>query len=82
MISDEKLLDILVKEDAELAKYVEVHREIHRRIEEMTKKISLSPSEQGELKKLKKEKLAGRDRIAMILDDYRKNKRAILGSDE
>ena len=78
MISDEKLLEILIEQDAELAKYVDLHRALDQRITVLAKQRSLNPIEQLEYQRLKKEKLAGRDKIAKILDDYRKNKRVVF----
>jgi uncharacterized protein YdcH (DUF465 family) len=80
MISDEKLLEILVQQDSELAKYVEEHRALDQKIADLARQRSLNPGEQLEYQRLKKEKLAGRDKIARILDDYRKNKRAVFDS--
>ena len=78
MISDEKLLEILIEQDTELAKCVGEHRALDLKISELAKQRSLNPSEQVEYQRLKKEKLAGRDKIAKILDDYRKNKRVVF----
>ena len=80
MVSDEKLLEILVKEDTELARFVTHHRELDARIADLTKRRSINPQEQVDLQRMKKERLAGRDRIAKILDDYRKNKRVVFSA--
>jgi uncharacterized protein YdcH (DUF465 family) len=80
MIDDKNLIEILIREDPELAEYVARHRALEARVEELAARRSLSSQEQVELTRLKKEKLAGRDKIAKILDDYRRNRRAVIDS--
>ncbi len=57
--------------DAELKRYVQEHEEFERRLEELNRRLYLTPAEEVERKKIQKLKLAGRDRIEAILAKYR-----------
>jgi len=52
--------------DVELAQLRERHSEIQRRISELDRHLSLTPDEQLERARLKKEKLRAKDRIALL----------------
>ncbi|HPQ81647.1 MAG TPA: DUF465 domain-containing protein [bacterium] len=60
--ANDKILESLYRE----------HLDFERKIEKYNNKPFLTPSEEMERKQLQKLKLAGRDRIEMILREYRK----------
>ena len=68
---DERLIKELVGQDEELKRYFDQHIEFEKRIERYNKKQFLTPEEEIERKKIKKLKLAGRDKIEKILSKYR-----------
>lgn len=70
---DEELIARLVDQNDELKALVEDHREYERKLEEFNKRPYLTTEETMERKRLQKEKLAGKDRIAAILAEHRKN---------
>lgn len=69
--SDLKLIEQLMKQDAELERLWSEHLDFERRLEEMNRKPYLTSEEQVEQARLKKLKLAGRDRIEAILAAHR-----------
>jgi len=72
---DQALSERLIDQDEELKRYWTEHVEFERRIEELNRRVYLSPSEQMERKRLQKLKLAGRDKIERILARYRQGGR-------
>lgn len=69
---DEELIALLIPENEELRQLVEAHRDFERRLDDFNKRPYLTTEETIEKKTLQKQKLAGKDRIAAILADYRK----------
>ncbi|WP_044351226.1 DUF465 domain-containing protein [Dethiosulfatarculus sandiegensis] len=68
---DLNLLEQLRQENTELnALWVE-HIELEKKVSELSERLTLSPPEQVELKRIKKLKLKGRDRIDEILSEHR-----------
>jgi len=68
---DKLLIEKHIGSDEELRKYVEEHVTLEKKLEEFNKKAYLTTEEEVEEKKIKKKKLAGRDKIEMILRKYR-----------
>ena len=68
---DRLLIERHINHDEELRKYVEEHITLEKQLEELNKKVYLTPDEEIRQKKIKKLKLAGRDKIEMILKRYR-----------
>ena len=68
---DKLLIEKYSVSDEELRKYVEEHAMLEKKLEEFNKKVYLSADEEVQQKKIKKMKLAGRDKIEMILRKYR-----------
>ena len=68
---DKLLIEKHIGSDEELRKYVEEHVMLEKKLEEFNKKVYLTTDEEVEEKKIKKMKLAGRDKIEMILKKYR-----------
>lgn len=69
---DKLLIKQHIDHDDELKSYVEEHRLFEQQLNDMNKKPYLTQEEEIRRKKIKKLKLAGRDRIEMILRKYRK----------
>ena len=70
--SDMELIQKHTANDKILESLYREHLDFERKIEKYNNKPFLTPSEEMERKQLQKLKLAGRDRIEMILREYRK----------
>jgi len=71
MSTEEEILEKLLKDNVEFRKMKELHSEYKQRLEEFGKKHYLSDSEIIEKKKLKKKKLAAKDKMAAIIEEAR-----------
>lgn len=69
--SDLDLIEELIVENDELAELWTKHRELEAKLDDMSQRVYLSAEEQMERKRLQKIKLAGRDRIEVILAQHR-----------
>lgn len=69
---DLELITKLSDEDAELRALYSDHVAFDKLIDKLEGKSYLNPTEELEIKELKKKKLAGKTRIHAILDTYRK----------
>ena len=70
---DIELIEKLLTENEELANLWREHQQLDLQLDGMGQRPYLSPQDEQEVKKLKKVKLAGRDRIEAILADYRRD---------
>ena len=68
---DQVLIEKHIGHDEELKKHVLEHREFEQQLDELAAKNFLTAEEELQQKKIKKLKLAGRDRIETILKKYR-----------
>ncbi|GAB6035975.1 hypothetical protein JCM15519_05340 [Fundidesulfovibrio butyratiphilus] len=69
---DKELIVKYLDEDAELKVLLDEHKNFEKLIEKLESKPYLNPTEDKEVKELKKKKLAGKTRIETILANYRK----------
>jgi len=70
-LREEVLIRSLMATDTELRQYYEEHVELKRQSEELKLKPHLTEEEELELKRIQKQKLAGKDRIMEILSRHR-----------
>ena len=68
---DLELLQKYISSDPELKRCMDNHQEFERKLEEMNRRLYLTPEEEIDRKKIQKLKLAGRDQIEAILSKYR-----------
>jgi uncharacterized protein YdcH (DUF465 family) len=68
---DLDLIQKLISSDPELKRRVDEHEEYERKLAELNRRLHLTPEEEVERKRIQKLKLAGRDRIEVILAKYR-----------
>ncbi len=68
---DLELIQKYISSDPELKRYMDEHEEYERKLDEMNRRLYLTPEEEVQKKKIQKLKLAGRDRIEGILAKYR-----------
>ncbi len=66
-----ELLEKFSEQDDELKKLWEEHNRYEKQLERYENKQFLTPSEELEVKDLKKKKLAGKTRILAKLDNYK-----------
>ena len=64
------MINRYMETDAELKKLWEEHLDFEKKIQELESKRYLTPVEQAEIKRLKKDKLTGKTKIQYILDKY------------
>ena len=67
---EKKLLDEYLEKDLKLKDLFDEHRRLEKRLSKLSKKSFLTSEEEVEERKLKKEKLLGRDAISHILKRY------------
>jgi uncharacterized protein len=70
-LREEALIRSLMETDRELRQHYEEHVELKRQSEELKLKPHLTEEEELELKRIQKQKLAGKDRIMEILSRHR-----------
>jgi septum formation topological specificity factor MinE len=68
---DQELIQKYISSDPELKQHMDEHETYERKLEEMNRLLYLTPEEEVERKRIQKLKLAGRDRIEVILAKYR-----------
>ncbi|OPX20219.1 MAG: DUF465 domain-containing protein [Desulfobacca sp. 4484_104] len=68
---DEQLIAQWIDHDDELKKLMIEHLEFERQLEDLNRRLYLTPEETVNRKKIQKLKLAGRDRIEQLLAKYR-----------
>lgn len=68
---DLELIERLSPADPELAQLWREHLELEAQLDSLSSRLYLTPEEQVERKRLQKRKLAGRDRIEVILATHR-----------
>ena len=68
---DLELIQKFISGDPELKRRIDEHEEYERKLAELNRRLHLTPEEEVERKRIQKLKLAGRDRIEVILAKYR-----------
>ncbi len=71
-MKEEDIIETLKNQNDEFRKIHNEHRELDRLLMEMDKKNYLTADEEIEKKRLKKEKLYKKDRIAELVRNYKK----------
>jgi hypothetical protein len=70
-VQDEALISQLIDQNPELKILVDSHRNYERQLDEFNQRPHLSTEDDLELKRLKKAKLAGKEKIELILAQHR-----------
>jgi hypothetical protein len=71
-MKEEEIVELLKRENEEFRRLCQEHRELDNQIAEYSRKHYLTPEEEVEEKRIKKEKLYRKDRIAEMIRQYRK----------
>jgi uncharacterized protein YdcH (DUF465 family) len=70
-VRDETIINKLIPENPELRRLMEAHKDFERRLEELNNQPFLTPLEDQEKKTIQKAKLAGKDKIELIIAPHR-----------
>ena len=68
---EEEIIEILKRENEEFRKLYEEHRKLDALLDEMNKKHYLTAEEEIEKKRMQKEKLYKKDKMAEIIRQYK-----------
>jgi uncharacterized protein YdcH (DUF465 family) len=71
MDKDDEIVGKLLKEDMEFGKLMALHSELEGKLEDFNRKHYLSDNERVERKNIKKKKLAVKDKLAVIIKNYK-----------
>jgi uncharacterized protein YdcH (DUF465 family) len=72
-LKEQEIVELLKKESDEFRKLSEEHRSLDTVLAEIDSKRYLTPEEEVERKKIQKQKLMKKDRMAAIVRDFKKN---------
>lgn len=75
---EHELISRVVSENVQLRRLYQEHEELERKLSKYENRVYLTPREEVELKKLKKEKLSGVDRMMQILAAHEGNPNAVI----
>jgi len=71
-LKEEEIVEALKRENQEFKKLSEEHRNLDHLIVEIDKRVYLTTEEEIERKKIQKLKLAKKDRMAVLIREYKK----------
>lgn len=72
-MKEQEIVDSLTRENIEFKKLMEEHHSLEDMLSEIDKKIYLTSEEEIERKKLQKQKLLKKDKMAELIRDFRKS---------
>ena len=72
-MKEQEIVDSLRKENEEFRKLLEDHHSLEGVLAEIDKKVYLSPEEEVERKRIQKQKLVKKDRMAELIRDFKKS---------
>jgi uncharacterized protein YdcH (DUF465 family) len=70
-MKETEIISILRNENDEYKKLEEVHKKLERSLDEINKKKHLTPDEEVERKKIQKQKLQYKDRMAQLIRTHK-----------
>lgn len=72
-MKEEEIVEVLKKENEEFSRIYQEHRDLDNQLSELNKKSYLTPEEEIEIQRIKKEKLYKKDKIAELIREYKKS---------
>jgi uncharacterized protein YdcH (DUF465 family) len=72
-LKEQEIVDSLARENAEFKKLMDEHHSLEDMLSEIDKKVYLTAEEEIERKKLQKQKLLRKDKMAELIRDFRKS---------
>jgi uncharacterized protein YdcH (DUF465 family) len=73
-LREEEIVELLKKESEEFRKLTEDHKNLEELLAKIDSKRFLSPEEEFERKKIQKQKLLKKDRMAALIREYKKGR--------
>jgi uncharacterized protein YdcH (DUF465 family) len=73
-MSDQEIIDTLIRENEEFRRLYQEHRELDSMLSEFNKKHYLTPEDEFEVHRMKKEKLSKKDKIAELIKNFKSSK--------
>jgi len=73
-MEEQALKDLLLRENPDFRKLYEEHRACEEALERLRGSLRRGPDEEQEEKSLKKRKLALKDRMYIMMEDYRRSR--------
>ncbi len=73
-MKEQEVIESLAKANEEFRKLVEEHHNLEGMLAEIDRKVYLTPEEEIERKKIQKQKLIKKDRMAELIRDFKKDK--------
>lgn len=71
-MKEEDIIEVLKKENKEFSRIYDEHRKLDSQLAEFNKQSFLTPEEEVEILRIKKEKLYKKDKIAEFIREYKK----------
>lgn len=71
-MKEEEIVEILKRENEEFRRIYQEHRDLDNLLSKLSKKVHLTPEEEIEITRIKKEKLYKKDKIAELIRLYKK----------
>ena len=71
-MKEQEIIEHLKKENEEFRKILEEHHGLDATLAEIDRKVYLTPEEEVERKKLQKQKLVKKDKMAELIRDFKK----------
>ena len=72
-MKEHEIVEFLKKENEEFKRLSEEHRNLDGLLDEIDRKHYLTPEEEVERKKIQKQKLSKKDKMAELVREYKKN---------
>jgi hypothetical protein len=73
-LKEEEIVELLKKENEEFRKLTEEHKNLEKLLSKIDSKRFLTPEEEVERKKIQKQKLLKKDRMAALIRDFKKSR--------
>ena len=73
-MKEEEIVEVLKKENSEFKKLTEEHSDLEELLAKIDSKRFLTPEEELERKKIQKQKLLKKDKMAALIRGYKKGK--------
>jgi len=70
-MSEEEIIETLKKDNEEFRRLYQEHRQLDSMLSELNKKHYLTPDEEFEVLRMKKEKLSKKDKIAELIKHFK-----------
>ncbi|MXX10665.1 MAG: DUF465 domain-containing protein [Nitrospira sp. SB0677_bin_15] len=80
MLTDDQIAERLRNTNADFRELQEVHHQLDEQLQELLKNHILTPEEEVQKKQIQRAKLSKKDRMAMLIREYRNEQQKIAAS--